>query len=69
MPMGRRETKAVIEWRYWMDRAEEARTIAEGFRDPEARQAMLHIASDYENIAEMLLKPRRFRNTAPKRAL
>ena len=32
------------------DRAEEARTLAEEFRDPEARRMMLEIAERYEKL-------------------
>ena len=37
--------------RYWRDKAEEVRTLAEGFRDPAARRAMLEIAINLEAIA------------------
>jgi hypothetical protein len=37
---------------HWLQRAEEARTAAEGMNDPEARAAMLAIAQNYENIAK-----------------
>ena len=36
------------------DRAEEARTLAEGFRDPEARRMMFEIAERYEKLAQRL---------------
>ena len=36
---------------YWRDRADEARAIAYGFRDPEARQLMLEVANNYEKMA------------------
>ena len=36
------------------DRAEEARTLAEGFRDPEARRMMFEIAERYEKLAKRL---------------
>ena len=35
----------------WLARAAEARTIAEGMRDPSARAAMLGIAAGYERLA------------------
>jgi hypothetical protein len=37
---------------HWRDRAEEARTIAEGMR-PEPRRLMLEVAAGYDLIAEM----------------
>ena len=36
------------------DHAEEARTLAEEFRDPEARQMMFEIAERYEKLAKRL---------------
>jgi hypothetical protein len=33
------------------ERAEEARTIADGFQDPEARRMMFEIAERYEKLA------------------
>jgi hypothetical protein len=35
-----------------MDRAQEARSVAERMRDPEARRMMLKIADDYEKLAK-----------------
>jgi hypothetical protein len=37
---------------HWRERAEEARSTAEGIKDPEAKRAMLVIARSYEKIAE-----------------
>jgi len=37
---------------HWRSRAEEARLIAEGIPDPEAKQLMLDIAKRYARIAE-----------------
>jgi hypothetical protein len=36
---------------HWLKRAEEARTIAEGLNDPEARFMMLGVARTYETLA------------------
>jgi hypothetical protein len=36
----------------WRDRAEEARTMAEGTADADARRIMLSIAQNYEELAE-----------------
>jgi hypothetical protein len=38
--------------RLWLDRAEEARTVAGRMRDPDARRMMLQIADDYQRLAE-----------------
>ena len=43
---------------YWRDRADEARAIAETFRDPEARRLMLEIAERYERmVARIQTRP------------
>jgi len=36
---------------HWLKRAEEARTIAEGLNDPEARLMMLGVARTYDILA------------------
>ena len=36
------------------ERAEEALTLAEGFRDPEARRMMREIAERYEKLAKRI---------------
>jgi hypothetical protein len=41
---------------YWQRRAEEARTMAEGFRNPETRRILLSIAESYESLAELARK-------------
>lgn len=53
--------------KYWMERAEEARTIANRMRDPFTRQTMIGIAFSYarlalhtrDRLAELLDKERR----------
>jgi len=37
---------------HWYHREEEARAIAEAFRDPAAREAMTRVADDYHKLAE-----------------
>lgn len=37
---------------HWRERAEEARTVADGIIDPEAKRSMLEIAAHYEYIAK-----------------
>jgi hypothetical protein len=36
----------------WRDRAEKARLLAQDMKDPEAREAMLRVAKDYDHLAE-----------------
>lgn len=36
---------------HWRNRANEARALAEQIQDPQSREAMLRIASDYERLA------------------
>jgi hypothetical protein len=37
---------------HWLQRAEEARSIADQINDPQSKEAMLRIANDYERLAE-----------------
>jgi hypothetical protein len=37
--------------KHWLERAEEARTVAEQLTDPDSRSRMLRIAEDYEELA------------------
>jgi hypothetical protein len=39
--------------RYWRDRAEEARLMAEGMRHPPARKVMQDVAHSYDQMAEL----------------
>jgi hypothetical protein len=50
----KRERGTAAEWRYWVERAEEARTMAEGFDDPRARRTMIGIADEYDHVATAL---------------
>jgi len=43
--------KLLNDFKYWRDRAEEARVHAEHFRDSDTRRMMLDIAATYERIA------------------
>ena len=38
---------------YWLDRAEEARTIASDIRNPECKRIMADIAASYEHLARL----------------
>ena len=38
--------------KHWLDRAKEARALAEQIDDPEAKRTMLGIADDYERLAK-----------------
>jgi hypothetical protein len=37
---------------HWHQRAREARSVAEQMSDPVSREMMLHIAKEYEQVAE-----------------
>ena len=53
---GRSVRMAQLGPEHWLNRAEEARVMAEGMKDPETRAAMLRIAAEYEAIAERVSK-------------
>jgi hypothetical protein len=36
---------------HWRKRADEARTLADQINDPQSKQAMLRIATDYDHLA------------------
>jgi hypothetical protein len=38
--------------KHWIDRAQEARALAEHISDPEAKRTMLKNADDYERLAQ-----------------
>lgn len=38
--------------KHWRERAEEARSVAEGIHDPESRRQMHDIAQGYERLAQ-----------------
>jgi hypothetical protein len=38
--------------KHWLDRAKEARALAEQIGDPEAKRTMLKNADDYERLAQ-----------------
>ena len=44
--------KLLMDPKYWLDRAEELRSIAEQIDDPRARSAMLAVATDCDRLAE-----------------
>ena len=37
--------------KHWLERADEARSIADQISDPDSKQMMLRIAEDYERLA------------------
>ena len=47
-----RQMSHVNDPKHWRHRAAEARAMAEGLTDPEAKQRMLKVAADYEKLAK-----------------
>jgi hypothetical protein len=45
--------------KYWRDRGEELRAIAENLKNPEAKATILECARDYDVLAERAEKRRR----------
>ena len=45
-------SQIVDDSRYWYDKAEECRVLADMMQDPIARSMMLNIAGDYERLAD-----------------
>jgi hypothetical protein len=41
----------------WLERAQQARTVAKELRDEEARKYMLAVAEGCERIAKLVVKP------------
>ena len=37
---------------YWRSRAEEARTLADGFTNPETKRVLYRVAESYDQLAE-----------------
>jgi hypothetical protein len=50
-PSGRFDAVAAFHPEHWRKRAEEARTLADQMSDPQSKQAMLRIATDYDHLA------------------
>lgn len=38
--------------KHWMQRAQEARRLADSISEPEAKQTLLNIAEEYERLAQ-----------------
>jgi hypothetical protein len=45
--------------RYWLDRADRARYVAESMTDPELKRMMLDVAAGYERLAKRAEERRR----------
>ena len=43
---------SIYDPKHWLDRAKEARALAEQIDDPEAKRTMIGIADDYERLAK-----------------
>jgi DNA-directed RNA polymerase subunit N (RpoN/RPB10) len=57
----KKPAKLIWDEAYWLDRAEEARTLLEDIRHPECRRIMSEMAESYERLAE---QTKRFREAA-----
>jgi hypothetical protein len=47
-----KSVRSLSDSRNWRDRAEEATTMADAMRDPVARQLMLDVAREYQELAQ-----------------
>jgi hypothetical protein len=56
--MPRREERPPrLDAKYWLDRAEEARVIAQELKSKQAKKLMLAMAADYEKLAARAISP------------
>jgi hypothetical protein len=54
----------IYDVQHWRDRAEEARAMADNLADPTAREAMLQVATGYDQLAERAAARKRERPPA-----